>query len=183
MLPPIQTNYSYRNFPLKPSTNMVNGVIIGSGISLLIVGGLISFFVNAIYNQQTGYLASEGIQVNTFSFGFDNVVVLISMGALIAMLGIYTLILGCLNQFNPTARAAWHLKDDRARLGNGLIVGGFIFASFTSLAFIRQVYQPINSEWFGVVNGVFVASSLLAIAIGALLIRSAYLRRFPPTKV
>ena len=181
--PSFKIGYSHKNFPFKQSTNLANGIMIGSGVSLIIVGALIAVSVNAIYNQQTRYLASMGTQVNTFGFGFDNVVFLISLGALTAMLGAYAFILGSIAQFSPVARAAWARKDTNARLGNGLITGGFIFASTTSLAFIREVYQPTNSGLFEILSLVFVTSGLMAIAVGALLIRHSYLRSLSPTKV
>ncbi len=181
--PTLQTSYPYRNFPLKQSTNLSNGVIIGSGISLLIVGLLMAFSLNAIFSQQTNYLAAEGVQVSRFGFGLDNVVFLISLGVIIAIMGIYLLILGSIAQFSPTVRAAWERKDSRARLGNGLISGGFVFASFPSVNILRHLYFPSNSALIIYVNVAFVIIGLLMILFGALLIRSSYLRNRFPTKV
>jgi len=181
-MPPPPPPPSIRNFPVKPSTNLANGLTIGGGIALLLVGLLIAFALNGIYSQQTNYLAAEGVQVNTFIFGFRDLVFLISLGADIAILGFYLLVLGSLNQFSVSVRTALQVKDDRARLGHGLITGGFIFSALSSLNLIHNAYFPLRAGWFGLVTLIFVVGGLLTVFIGALLIRSSYLRSLKQQK-
>jgi|WetSurMetagenome_2_1015567.scaffolds.fasta_scaffold41346_2 hypothetical protein len=181
--PPIPPNPTYANFPIKLSTNIANGIYIGSGVALLIVGLLIALAIDGVYWEQTNYLSTQGIQVNIYTSGISNMVHLISLSSLIAMLGIYLLILGSLNQFSLSVRTAMARKDDRARLGNGAITGGFIFSALFSQKFIDQLYLPYHSGWFGLTTLLCVVIGLSSIALGALLIRSSYLRSAPPTKV
>jgi hypothetical protein len=174
--------HTYVNFPSKPSTNLAYGLTIGGGLALLLVGLLMALALNGIYAQQTNYLAAEGLQVNTYGFGLNSLVHLISLGIYIAFLGAYLLILGSLNQFSLKVRTAMLRKDDRTRLGITSISGGFIFAALFSQTLIEQLYQPYHSDWFGPVTALFVVGGLASIFIGALLIRSSYLRSLSPTK-
>jgi hypothetical protein len=168
---------------IKPVTNLSIGITIGGGAVLFGAGLFIAFSLNALYAQQTSYLASMGIQVNIYASGLDNMVFLISIGALLAMMGVYSLILGCLSHFNAKARVAMSLMDTHARIGNGFITGGGIAASMSSAYLIQEQYSIYTSGWFQPVLIIFIISGLVAITIGALLIRSSYLHSRWATKV
>lgn len=178
-----QPNMTKSNLPIKPLTNLTTGAMIGGGVVLLVLGLLIAFSLNALYGQQTGYLAAEGIQVNIYSFGLDNMIFLISLGALIAMMGVYILLLASLNYFNDKVRSAMERKDGRARVGNGLLSAGFITSALFSADFIQQFYRQYRSSWYEPVLLIFIICGLVVILIGALLIRSSYLRSLSLTKV
>jgi hypothetical protein len=181
--PPNQQNRVFSSIPLKPSTNLVNGIFIGLGSALIIVGLIIAFSVNDVYYQQIKYLSLQGIQVNIYGFGLTGLVQLVTLGAFMAELGAYVLILGSVNQFSVTVRAAMDGKDSSARLGSGLISGGFVLSALTTSNFIEQYYHPTSSGWYTSVWIGFAVVGLSLILAGALLIRSSYLRSCWPTKV
>jgi hypothetical protein len=138
---------------------------------------LIAFSVNATYNQQVSYFETEGIQLNPYAF-FEGLVLWISGGVFLAVFGVYFLILGLLNQFSVTVRTAMNLKDSRARWGNGLITGGFVFTVLSINNAVVQSYQTaFHSGYTNVgINLILIAVGLVLIVLGALLIKSSYLR-------
>jgi hypothetical protein len=170
-------------FPAKPSTNLANGIFIGLGCTLIIVGLIIAFSTNAAYNQQISYLSARGIQVNIYASGLDNLVQLITLATLITVLGTYALIIGTLNQFSFTVRTAMESKNSRTRWGNSLISGGFVWSALVSSNFVEQFYHPSSAGWYAYVTVGFVVGGLLLVLAGALLIRSSYLRSRLSTKV
>lgn len=167
----------------KSSTSLSIGLMVGIGLTMLCVGLFLAFSLNAIYTQQTNYLSQHGLQVNNYAFGLDNLIFLISTGALLAILGAYSLVLGCLNQFSAKTRIAFSVKDSLARAGNGLISGGIVWTSLLSANLIRQSYKTNSAGWHGVVLIVSIAAGLTAIAIGAFLIRRSYLHSKLSTKL
>jgi hypothetical protein len=179
----LQPNLAKSNRKIKSTTNLTTGAMIGGGVALIIVGLLIAFSLNALYGQQIGYLSAEGIQVNIYSFGLDNLVLLISLGALIAMMGVYSLLLASLTYFNDKVRFAMERKDSRARVGNGLLSAGFITSALFSADLIQQFYRHYSSSWYEPVLLIFIIGGLVTILVGALLIRSSYLRSLSLTKV
>jgi hypothetical protein len=160
----------------------VNGLFIGAGITMSIVGSVISLTLNAIYWQQTNLVSSQGLNINSYVLS-GSLFPLISLSVFMAIFGAYTVILGTINQLSVTARAAWERKDAKARLGNGLITGGFVFVGLSSIQLIDQFYQPYYSNGVANTEIVFIVGGLVLILIGALLIRSSYLRSLRTTKV
>jgi hypothetical protein len=156
-------------------TNLSIGAMIGVGAALLLVGLFIAFSLNGLYTQQTNYFASRNIQVSNYASGLDNIITLISFGALLAMIGVYALILGCLSQLSSKARIALAMKDGNARIGNGLLNAGFLMASLFSANLIQQHYKSISSSWYGTALIIFIISGLVTITIGSFFIRRSYL--------
>ena len=173
--PPNQQNTLFSRYPPKPSTNLANGMMIGVGVTALIVGLSIAALINYQYNLQVSFFAAEGIPVNSYSF-FGGVVAWITFGVFMAIYGAYFLILGCVNQFSIAARTALNLKDTRARYGTGLITGGLAFAALTLCFMVQQSYLFPPSLSYGYVNTISVVVGLALVLAGAFLIRSAYLR-------
>jgi hypothetical protein len=173
--PPNQQGTLISYYPAKPSTNLSNGIFIGAGIVMLFIGLSIAFSINGIYNQQVSYLAVEGIQVNSFAV-FGDLVLWISWGILFAVLGVYILVLGALNQFSSKVRTAMNLKDSMARLGNGLITGGFVFTALSLNGAVTQFYRStFNARSADIsMNVILITVGLVLIILGALLITSAY---------
>ena len=132
------------SFPAKTSTNLANGTIIGSGVTLLLAGLLIAFTLNGFYWAQTNFLAAQGINVNTFRIVGRDIVFMISFGALLALSGVYLLILGSLNQFSTSVRNAMNRKDDRTLFGTILIIGSVVFTDTTLQSVIYRLYSPNN---------------------------------------
>jgi hypothetical protein len=175
--PPNQQSTITSHYPPKPSTNLANGIIIGTGLVLLIVGLLIAFSLNSTYNQQVSYFAVEGIQVNPYAF-FEGLVIWISTGFFMAILGAYCLVLGVINQFSATVRTAMNLKDIGARLGNGFITGGFILTALSTNNALAQYYRSTftGTNADASIYFVMITVGLVLIVIGALLFVSAYMR-------
>jgi hypothetical protein len=171
------------NVPTKPITNLSIGAMMGGGMALLGLGLLIVFSLNALYTQQTSYFAAQNIQVNIFGSGLENIIFLISIGGGFAVLGVYSLVMGGLYHFSAKTRVAMTMRDNRARVGNGLITGGVITTALFFSYLIQQQYRHFTSSWYEPVIILFVSGGLIAIIIGALLIRKSYFRGLQPTKV
>jgi hypothetical protein len=159
----------------KQTTTLTNGIIIGAGAAMLVVGLLIVFSLNSIYTQQVSYLTKYGIEVNIYSYGFDNLFFWISTGVLIALLGIFELVFGCLSNFSAKVRQGFAIRNSMTKIGNALITGGFIWASLLSANLVRQFYRTISSSWYVPFLIVSIIGGLIAITIGAFLIRNAYI--------
>lgn len=166
----------------KTKTSFSIGALTGIGASLLLIGLFVAFALNGIYNRQTSYLAQSNIQVNIYGFGFDDMVFLIGFGALLAIFGAYALTLGCLGQLSIKARTAIGLKDSYARIGNGFLTGGILMTGLLSANFIRNLYRSTSSSWYELVLIVFIVGGLIALAIGAFLIRYSYQRSLQRTQ-
>ncbi len=165
---------AYNQTP-KQTTTLANGILIGAGATMLIVGLLIAFSLNSIYTQQLSYLTKYGIEVHTYAYGFDNIFFLISIGVYIALLGLITLVMGYLNGYNAKVRQAFAIRNSMTKIGNALITGGFIWSALLSTNLVRQFYRPINSTWYVPSLIVFIIGGLIAITVGAFLIRQAYI--------
>jgi hypothetical protein len=163
------------NQTVKPITTLTSGIIIGVGATMIVTGLLIAFGLNAIYAQQISYLVKYDIQVNPYAYGFDDLFFFIATGVFIAISGTYEFVLGCLNYFSAKVRQAYAIKNGVTLIGNALINGGLIGASIFSANLIRDMYKPIFSNWYVPVAIVFIIGSLIAITIGAFLIRHAYI--------
>jgi hypothetical protein len=161
--------------PTKQNTPLANGIIIGAGAAMLVVGLLIAFSLNAIYIQQISYLTKYGIEVNTYTYGFDNIFFLISTGAFIAILGTYVLVFGCLNHFNAKVRQAFTVKNSVTTVGNFLINLGFNLAALTSANLIRQLYRPISSSSYFSFSIAAIIGGIIVMAVGFFLIRQEYI--------
>ena len=115
--------------------------------------------------------------MNSFAV-FEGLVLWISGGVLLAVLGVYILVLGVINQFSSKVRTAMNLKDSRARLGNGLITGGFVFTvlsiNIAIVRFYRSMYSAAYSDVS--VNIILVIIGLVLILLGAILIGNTYQR-------
>jgi magnesium-transporting ATPase (P-type) len=164
------------SFPPKPTTNLINGVIIGSGLTLIIVGLSVGFALNSIYWGQMNILNSQGLKTNAINFSLSNIVEWISLCGSFVIFGVYFLVIGIIEQFNSSVRSAMESKKPIARLGNGLISGGFVLVALSAAEVIRELYIP-NLSSFEFLYHVFVLSGLLIVAIGALLKAASYLKR------
>ncbi len=182
---PIKTqspNHFHFDFPVKPSINFANGASIGAGITLVIIGPLIALSLNAVYYEQVAYLAARGIEVSRYSLGLDTIVTLISLGALIAMLGVQLLVMGALAQFSSKVRSSFEQKAGRANVGNRLISAGFLLTSLSVANLARDHYSTYNSGWYLNVTVLITLVGLLVISVGALAMRSWYLKNLKSQK-
>jgi hypothetical protein len=165
----------------KSKTLLTIGALIGVGVSLLLVGLFIAFALNGIYQQQIRYLASNNISI--YAFGLDDMVFLISSGALLAIFGVYALVFGLLGQFSSKARIAIALKNAYARVGSGFLNAGIVVIGLSLANLIRDLYRPTSASWYETVLIAFTIGGLIALILGAFLIRYAYQRSLQPTKV
>ncbi|MCW3999660.1 MAG: hypothetical protein NWE93_05430 [Candidatus Bathyarchaeota archaeon] len=110
-------------------------------MALFVVGIFIALALNSLYYQQISYLESEGLQVSIFSSGFNDMIFLIATGALITIMGLSMLVLGSLSYFSRTVREGMARKDTSARIGNGLMTGGFIATALGSANLVKQFYR------------------------------------------
>jgi hypothetical protein len=160
----------------KSKTLLSIGALSGVGASLLLAGLFIAAALNNIYNQQNSYLAQSNMQVDFYAFGLDDMVFLIAFGVLLAIFGAYALILGVLGQFSSKARIAIGLKDGYASVGNGFLNAGILTAAIFSANLIRNLYRPTSSSWYEPVLFAFIIGGLIALTLGAFLVRYAYRR-------
>jgi hypothetical protein len=147
---------------IKPKTILANGIIIGSGIALLLIGLIAVFALNSTYVGLRGFLSSDGLPSNAITFTLRDTVELISLSFVFAALGAYFLIIGLLNQFSRRARTSWKRKDIQARIGNGLMTGGFVLGALSASGYVRLSY---NSELGGL--GIFSSLMLAGIIMWA----------------
>ncbi len=170
-------------FPPKPSTNLGNGIIIGSGITLLTLGIVGAFALNSYYWEQTRALAAQGLPINPYNVQLSSVIEYISLSWVSVFFGIYFLAIGLPSQLSPLVRAVWARSDYTARAGNGLITGGFVFSTLSAMQAIREFYIP-DFSWYPQALQIFIFSGVLLIIVGAVLRTISYLRsRKLPTKV
>ncbi len=162
--------------------NFSTGALLGSGVAMLCTGLIVAYFLDSFYWQLTNYLESNQLQVNIYASGIDNLILFISACGLVTITGIFVLAMGFLN-FSDKARFAMSLKNDGSRVGRGLITGGFVATSLFFLNLIREQYLPIASNviWYMLIP--CLVGGLIAILVGALLIRRSYLRSLAATKV
>lgn len=162
-------------FPPKPSTNLGNGIVIGSGITLLILGLIGAFAFNAYYWQQTSALSSQGLPVNPYNATLNTPIEFISLSWAAVFFGIYFLALSVPSQISPVVRAVWSRSDYTARAGNGLITGGFVFTTLSAAQVIRDFYVPDN---FGYPQGfvIFILIGVVMMVVGISLRIVSYLR-------
>ena len=170
---PIETASS--RFPSKPSTNLMNGIIIGSGITLLIIGLIGAFAFNSYYWEQTNAFAAQGLSTNPYNLTLNTVIEYISLAWTSVFFGVYFLALCIPSQFSPLVRAVWARSDYTARAGNGLITGGFVFATLSAGRAIREFYLP-NTSGFASVLHIFIIFGVVMMAVGATLRTVSYLR-------
>jgi hypothetical protein len=182
LLPP-PPNSAGSSVSTKPITGLSIGAMIGGGMALLCLGLFIVFALNALYTQQISYFAAQNIQVSIYASGLDNMIFLISLGGGFAVLGIYSLVMGGLYNFSVKTRVAMTMRDERARIGNGLITGGVIATTLFFSDLIQQLYRHFTSSWYEPVLILFVIVGLIAIFTGAFLIRKSYFQSLKPTKV
>jgi hypothetical protein len=161
--------------PTKQTTTLTNGIIIGAGAAMLIVGLLIAFSINSIYTQQVSYLTKQGIEVSIYAYGFDNLFFLISTGVLIALIGIYALVFGCLNNFNTKVRQAFAIRNSMTKIGNALITFGFSWTTLLSSQIVWHFYRPISSSWYFTLSIAAIIGGIIVMAMGFFLIRQAYI--------
>jgi predicted cation transporter len=159
----------------KQTTTLGNGIIIGAGAAMLVTGLLITLTLNSIYNQQVSYLTKYGIEVNTYAYGFDNLFSLISTGVLIALLGIYMLVFGCLNHFSAKVRAAFAIRNSMTKIGNALITFGFSWSTLLSSQIVWHFYRPISSSWYFPFSIAAIIGGIIVMAMGFFLIKQAYI--------
>jgi hypothetical protein len=153
----------------------MNGIVIGSGITLLILGLIGAFALNSYYWEQTNALSAQGLPTNPHNAILNTVIEYISLSWASVFFGIYFLALCIPSQLSPLARAVWARSDYTARAGNGLITGGFVFATLSATQAIREFYVP-DYSWFPQALRIFILSGVLMMAIGALLRIASYLR-------
>jgi hypothetical protein len=164
---------------VKAASSLSNGISIGLGASALFLGLLMAFSLNAIYTEQTRYLTSKGIQVIS-SYGFNDLVFLISTGVFVSVMGAYLLVVGYLSNYSERASVAFSANDN---WGNRLINGGIFGISFISASTVRDFYQHNHSDWYTLATISLLAVSLILIITGALLLKRIYLRSKNSTKV
>ena len=158
--------------PYKPGS-FANGASIGSGLAFLLTGALIALSLNGYYWEQTARLAGDGLSSSAIHSALLDIAFVISLGAFIAIFGVYLLVLGSLNQFSPSLRQALERKEHKARFGTNLLSGGIFFIAIISLNFVNQLYSPLGT-WLTLFNiGALVVGLILA-AIGAVLLANFY---------
>lgn len=167
---------AYFHFPPKLSTNRLNGIVIGSGITLLILGLLGVFALNSYYWEQARILSAQGLPTNTYNPSLNPIIEFISLSWASVFFGIYFLALCLPSQFSPLVRAVWARTDYTARAGNGSITGGFVFATLSATQAIREFYVP-DHTWYRQALQILIVSGVLIIVIGASLRTLSYLRR------
>jgi cytochrome bd-type quinol oxidase subunit 2 len=174
---PSAFEYSFPSFPVKTKSNFMNGLFIGSGLALLIVGLLTASSLNGYYWEQTARLANSGLEPSKIHLELSDIPFMISAGAFAAIFGLYLLVSASFNQFSPSLRQALERKDRKARYGTSLLTSGIFLMSYASLQLTDQIYSTYPKQgWIVIFNIGWVITSLSLIIAGVLLLASFYLR-------
>ena len=164
---------------VKPASSLSNGISIGLGAAALALGLLMAFALNAIYNEQTAYLAANGVQV-IYGRGFSDLTFMISTGVFISVMGAYQLVVGCLSHYSPRVNVAFSANEN---WGNRLINGGVFGVSFVTAGTVRDFYQQNTLDWYALAIISLFAVILILILTGVLLLRRIPFRSQQSAKV
>ena len=160
-------------YPLNSQANMVNGVFIGAGAVMIILGLYMAFVFNADYFDQLSKLTAQIAITGPYMLYY--IIDRVALGVFIVALGTFTMISGLLQQFSQKARASMNGKGLTARVGNRLISAGFIIAALSSTSIVHNFYVPDTSPYF-IIEQLFIVGGTSAIVIGILLIIGSYLK-------
>jgi hypothetical protein len=166
--------------PSEQSNKSLYPLVTVFGLTFLIIGLFMALLLNSVYSRQAAYLAEQGIQVNTYTFGFNDIASLIAAGIGMAAVGIYLIIFGILNQFSAKVRAATASKDGSR---NFLLTVGLSFIFIVLLNEIHGIYFPRQASGIWPIDAGFAATGIIMISLSVWLFRRAYLRSVQPTKV
>jgi hypothetical protein len=171
--PSPEVNASYPSYPPKSSTNFGNGLLIGASATVIIFGLFTVNFLNNYVNQQTSILSHAGVAINEIQYRLLDITSLIGLIASFAIICVYLLSYGLLNQFSSVMRLAVYKKTLRFRLVNGLFTGGFLLTAFSTESLLQDFYNSSFSS-FGFTSSVLLISGLLIVAAGFLVMLSLF---------
>jgi hypothetical protein len=157
----------------KPSTVLINGILIGAG-AVLLIGSLIgAYALNDAYLKIGGFLSNSGISTTNIQYSLEtsNIIELLSVCPFGFTFGSLMITLGLLDQFSERAKFAYKMKYSViSRIANGLMAGGAIAtASFGGDVF-RQIYESFP-PYEAFTEGLFVGIIMLVIGLILLVVR------------
>ena len=163
------------SFPSKPSTNLINGIIMCAGLIALIIALLLWSSLNAYFWRQRDLMISQGLNQIESTGSLSNTVSLISLCAGGVIISIFAVIFTSFFQFSQTVRTAWGKNEFITRLANGCFVGGVVGLSLSVKNTVYDSYPPFSL--YPDTGGMTIEIVFIAvICIGILLIAISYLK-------
>lgn len=167
-------NSLYRRFPAKNTVNFGNGLVIGAGIALLLGSLFMASVLNSLFNTLSGYLATEELSVNIYTFGLADIARTISLLVFTVVMGTYLLIFGCIYQFSPKARQLMSVRSTTVRFGASLTSFGIVFIVLPFSNYVYDLYiRPQAPTTFYLAMAVF---GCIVLVVGVVLTVIAYYR-------
>ena len=111
-----------------------NGIIIGLGIALVLIGFLGWFYVSYTYGTLKNFFLANGYDPNSY-YLFKDLTNQIAIYLTLMVTGVVALLWGALMLKSRAVRELFSSMGPHARLGNGLIGGGGALA-FSSMRFL-----------------------------------------------
>ena len=149
----------------RPIITLTNGIMIGVGSVLVVLGLIGAFALNSNFVTIRDYLVHTSGGASAVQFTLRGIVSLISLCPWGIIFGSCILIFGSLNQWNRAARKAFENKESPPHLASGLLSAGSVLASLASINVVEQFYFP-ESGWFASVSLVVVSVGIAVMVAG-----------------
>ena len=170
-----QKKLSIFGFPFKASTNFANGTIIGVSAAILAISLLLWSSLDSTYWNQRSFLILQGIKPSAIESILLRTVGEISLCSAAVVYASYVLINSTLSQFIVAVRILIDNKENRTRVGNGLIVGGVLAITFAVQDMVFYSY-PLASSAPPNFQLDFGVGGAIIIFMGVLMLISSYLK-------
>jgi hypothetical protein len=160
------------NWSSKPVVALTNGILLGAGTALVLIGLVGAIALNSSYSSLSDFLVYNGAGRSAVSSILRSIVSLISLSVAGFIFGFYMLVLGLLNQVSRAAHEAFERRDKTARLGSGIMGGGVVLAILSTSNFVERLYIP-EPGLFMHVDFIFVWVGITMLLVGILLLLKA----------
>lgn len=132
-------------FPPNPSTNLINGILMGAGLTAFFIGLLLWSSLNANFWSQRDLLISQGLNPIESTGSLSDTVNLISLCAGEVIVSSCAVIYTSVFQFSKTVRTVLGKNELRTRVANGFLIGGVVSLSLTAQNTVYNSYPPFSS--------------------------------------
>ena len=147
-----------QNSPAKPSSDFVNGMVIGGSLIVLIIGLLVWSSLNSIYWTQRNALIMSGIDTSQVDFISLDLAFDISFCATAVAYSSYLFIYTSARRINPTIRSLTEFRGRKFNWANRLLAGGALFVAFSTSDVVLTFY---SSSYTNPTLGVVLELSVL----------------------
>jgi hypothetical protein len=165
------------SFPTKPTTNLVNGIVIGSSVVAIFAALVVWSSLNATFwfdwnllnSQEANAGVLQGVMLdNASSLSLCGVAIVFACGFLVIAL---------LNQFSAVFRSLDGKSTILTRLANGTLTGGILFIAWYAHDYLYYSYANATTPYISAnyYNYYAIFGTVLLVTSGLLTI-SSYLK-------